>query len=147
MKIVTYIVLFSLVFFFSGCTTKKEEIGEIKTQLTILQDSLSQQSQRIAELELKIEALSNELQSGEATTTYETTYEAPKPKKVASEDFIKKVQSALAAAGFDPGRTDGKLGPKTIQALKNFQEANGLKVDGVVGVGTWEKLQEYLEKK
>ncbi len=152
MKIVTYTVLFSLVFFFSGCTTKEETgISEIKNQLTLLQDSLSQENQRVTELEFRVEALSTELQSLKTTTTHETqketSGETSQPKKVASENFVKKVQTALVAAGFDPGSTDGKTSPQTIQAIKNFQEANGLKVDGIVGVATWEKLQGYLETK
>ncbi len=135
MKIVTYMVLLSLTLFFSGCATQ-EETKEIKTQLATLQDSLSQESQKVADLESKVEALSGELQSIKGPTISEVP-------KMTSED-IKMVQLALAAAGFDPGKADGKMGPQTIQAVKKFQEANGLKADGVVGKETWEKLQGYL---
>ncbi len=137
MKIVTGIVLLSLVFFFSGCTTK-EETSEIKTQLTSLQDLLSQEKQRVIELEYKIETLSSELQSLKGIAVYEE-----KPK-VTPDDFTKKVQLALATAGFNPGKADGKMGHQTIQAIKDFQEANGLEVDGVVDKETWEKLQRSL---
>ena len=41
---------------------------------------------------------------------------------------------------------DGKMGPKTKQAVKDFQKANNLKVDGVVGKKTWAKLESYLNK-
>ena len=135
MKIMTCVVLLSLVFFFSGCATK-QETSEVKTQLTALQDSLSQTNQRLTDLESKVEAISSEIQSKKAPAVSEVS-------KITSED-IKKVQLALAAAGFDPGSADGKMGPKTVQAVKNFQEANGLKADGVVGKETWEKLQGYL---
>ena len=137
MKIVMCMVLMSLALVLSGCATKEETSG-ITTQLTALQDSLSQESQKVADLEIKVEALAREVQSLKAPAVSE----AP---KMTLED-IKKVQLALTAAGFDPGKADGKMGPQTVQAIKNFQEANGLKVDGVVGKGTWEKLQEvYLE--
>ena len=33
-------------------------------------------------------------------------------------------------------QVDGKLGPKTEQAIKAFQKANGLQVDGIVGPET-----------
>ncbi len=92
-------------------------------------------------MESKIEALSSELQSLKGTAVYEET------SKVTPEAFTKKVQLALYAAGFDPGKIDGRMGSQTIQAIKNFQEANGLKVDGVVGKETWEELQGYLEMK
>jgi uncharacterized protein (TIGR02594 family) len=53
---------------------------------------------------------------------------------------VKDIQQALAAAGFDPGPIDGIRGRRTIQAIKEFQEANGLKADGIVGPQTTAKL-------
>ena len=58
----------------------------------------------------------------------------------------KEVQQALKAAGFDPGSTDGKMGPRTKTAIREFQLANGLQADGKVGPRTWTKLQAYLKK-
>ena len=57
---------------------------------------------------------------------------------------IETVQMILAEAGFDPGKIDGKLGPKTMNALQEFQSANGLKADGKIGPMTIEKLIEFL---
>lgn len=54
------------------------------------------------------------------------------------------VQKALKNAGFNPGKVDGKLGPNTVKAIKQFQAAEGLKADGVVGRRTWEKLNAHL---
>jgi len=56
------------------------------------------------------------------------------------------VQKALRNAGYDPGAVDGKKGPKTKQAIQDFQEDNNLTVDGVVGKKTWTKLKPYLNK-
>ena len=55
-----------------------------------------------------------------------------------------KIQQALKNAGFYQGPVDGKLGAQTREAIKAFQRANGLRADGVVGRGTWEKLRPYL---
>ncbi len=58
--------------------------------------------------------------------------------------YEEKVQAALKNAGYYTGAVDGKIGSKTREAIKGFQTANGLKADGVVGPGTWEKLKKYL---
>ncbi|MBU4149027.1 MAG: peptidoglycan-binding protein [Candidatus Omnitrophica bacterium] len=59
---------------------------------------------------------------------------------------IKDIQAALKNSGFDPGSIDGKLGPRTQQAIKEFQRTKGLKIDGKVGPQTWGELREYLKK-
>ena len=58
---------------------------------------------------------------------------------------IQQVQLALKSAGFDPGSSDGKLGPRTKAAVRDFQQANGLTPDGKVGSRTWAKLEPYLK--
>ena len=50
------------------------------------------------------------------------------------------IQQALHAKGFDPGPHDGIRGRRTIAAIKAFQVANGLVVDGIVGPVTSAKL-------
>jgi peptidoglycan hydrolase-like protein with peptidoglycan-binding domain len=54
----------------------------------------------------------------------------------ASGQVVTTLQSQLKARGFDPGPVDGIFGPGTEQAVRRFQEAQGLLVDGVVGVDT-----------
>jgi len=41
---------------------------------------------------------------------------------------------------FTAGRVDGIFGTQTLAAVRQYQEANGLDVDGVVGKKTWTKL-------
>ena len=41
---------------------------------------------------------------------------------------------------FTCGTIDGHFGTKTLSAVRQFQKANGLTVDGVVGKNTWTKL-------
>jgi hypothetical protein len=47
-----------------------------------------------------------------------------------SNDKAKEVQEALKSKGFDPGTADGVIGPKTNQAIRDFQKANNLQVTG-----------------
>lgn len=49
---------------------------------------------------------------------------------------IQELQQALKDEGFDPGPVDGDLGPRTREAIRAFQKANGLTVDGIVGSAT-----------
>lgn len=53
---------------------------------------------------------------------------------------VRQVQEALKEAGFDPGPIDGVWGRLTLAAIRKFQAAKGLEVDGIVGPKTVAKL-------
>ena len=57
---------------------------------------------------------------------------------------IKQLQQTLKVAGFDPGAIDGKVGPKTKEAIMAFQKKHQLKVDGKVGFKTLSALVAYF---
>ncbi|MBV9193706.1 MAG: peptidoglycan-binding protein [Solirubrobacterales bacterium] len=44
---------------------------------------------------------------------------------------VRVVQRELARAGYAPGPIDGRYGPRTEQAVADFEVANGLRVDGL----------------
>jgi peptidoglycan hydrolase-like protein with peptidoglycan-binding domain len=56
------------------------------------------------------------------------------------DESVKAVQQALKDKGHDAGPIDGVMGPHTMQALKEFQKAEGLKVTGRLDNQTREKL-------
>ena len=65
------------------------------------------------------------------------------PTKAEFRPTAKEIQAALKNAGFNPGSIDGKIGPRTRQAIKDFQKSKGLVPDGVVGPKTWTSLGRY----
>ena len=60
---------------------------------------------------------------------------------------VKALQRQLSWLGFEPGTVDGRYGPITTGAVKRFQEANDLTVDGVVGQGTRDALRASLAQR
>jgi len=61
-------------------------------------------------------------------------------QKKAKGDTVRALQGILNARGFDCGEIDGSFGSKTDSAVRAFQKAKGLVVDGSVGAATWTAL-------
>lgn len=57
-------------------------------------------------------------------------------------DDVRNLQTMLTERGFDLGTVDGHFGGLTLSAVKDFQTANGLTADGVVGAKTWATLRK-----
>lgn len=57
---------------------------------------------------------------------------------------VKKLQECLNALGYKLV-TDGQFGPKTREALLNFQRNNGLVCDGIYGPKSQKKLREVIK--
>jgi N-acetyl-anhydromuramyl-L-alanine amidase AmpD len=55
--------------------------------------------------------------------------------------LVKRLQRLLRAARHDPGPIDGIFGGQTESAVRSFQTARGLEVDGIVGPATWKALR------
>jgi peptidoglycan hydrolase-like protein with peptidoglycan-binding domain len=65
----------------------------------------------------------------------------PQVQDGASGEAVLRLQRALNAA-LNAGLTvDGDFGPKTTDAVKRYQSAQGLAADGIVGKNTWTALQ------
>ena len=60
---------------------------------------------------------------------------------------VKRLQQRLKDLGYLTGSADGDFGAATEQAVRDFQAANGLSVDGKAGTRTIEKLYSSSAKK
>lgn len=56
-------------------------------------------------------------------------------------ETVTKLQERLNQNGANL-EVDGKFGPKTLQAVKTYQQENNLTVDGIVGENTWGALNK-----
>lgn len=130
------------VFVAGGCATtaSKKNGVELQTLKTQVADLESKVQQKDAEIDGLRQALSktteqkyNEMKESQPVSTH-----VPEPLQI---------QKALKNAGYDPGEIDGKLGRQSRKAIRAFQKANDLSVDGKVGARTWSVLAQYIEKK
>ena len=155
------IFLIACVFLLQGCVTTKKstnfELQNLQQRISALEDERDQKDDEIDSLRKDLRqarsAGNEQAKMGSSMTN------AP----IISSEFIvkdsveqeqnviritgvsaKQVQSALKNAGFYMGNLDGKIGPKSIEAIKAFQKENGLKADGVIGKQTWERLKNNL---
>jgi len=56
--------------------------------------------------------------------------------------LIRRIQRRLARLGFDPGPADGKAGRRTAAAVRKYQRARGLPIDGEATLGLLGALSE-----
>jgi membrane-bound lytic murein transglycosylase B len=65
----------------------------------------------------------------------------PRQDRALKFDERVELQQRLAAAGFDPGTADGKVGPNTIAAVRAFQRSIGAVPDGYASLDILQKLR------
>ena len=58
--------------------------------------------------------------------------------------YVCILQDGLTTLGYNTGGLDGVFGNQTNNSVRNFQERNGLTVDGLVGTNTWNVLQSQV---
>jgi len=144
----------------SGCATTQGQspmaqlqvrVGELERQSDVKDDAIRNLNHDIQSLMYKVDELGNKLRSCQvAQQTMPSAVEIGSAT-VKDEGIIRvsasteEVQRALTQAGFYQGEIDGKIGARTQKAISEFQKEQALKVDGIVGQKTWDKLQGYLD--
>ena len=68
-------------------------------------------------------------------------------RKNDSGDSVAQLQEMLISLGYLSGKADGNYGAQTVEAVRNFQKANGLTVDGSAGEETQKVLYGGNAKK
>ena len=63
---------------------------------------------------------------------------------MSKQENIAALQEALTLCGFSTSGHDGKMGPKTRSAIRDFQSSAGVEVDGSVGPNTRAALATQL---
>lgn len=141
MRIVTLLVLTSgLLIATTGCVSKgryQSEVNTLQRQLVQTEAALRAQEEKSKALEAQI---SGKKSSVAAEPYLGSTYRTPTGFELPAVD----IQKGLKGAGYYSGAINGKIGPDSREALRNFQRDNGLTPDGVCGRQTWNKLKTYL---
>jgi len=137
-RIFVLLLLVGFVFVLGGCATSTKkgddlQVQGLRDQISLLESQVELKGDEISDLKDVIWEL-NQKQAKKS------------PKLELSKASTKDIQMALSSAGFDPGKIDGKMGQRTREAVRAFQKANDLKVDGKAGKETWGLLQVFLEK-
>lgn len=145
-KVITFSLLACFVISLGGCATARKqkvlEIQGLKNQVSVLEAQIQSKDEEINSLK---EALAKTMEEKE--TQVKRMSKKRVIAEVKSRPKVKQVQIALANAGYNPGNIDGRMGGQTRDAIRAFQRANNLAVDGKVGKETWALLKEYLYKK
>lgn len=95
---------------------------------------ISEGKETIAETIKPVETVQTTPATGSVVISMETQRKGSKGTQV------KVLQWLLSLNGYNVGTVDGIFGSKTLAAVKAYQQAKGLSVDGVVGKNTWKTL-------
>ena len=132
----------------SGCAgMKHQDTALLQSQIGLLDERVSQ-LERSAGLGLSAAPIAEPMFDGGTSSgggSARKSHSTPTPSASYVKPSTREIQKALKNAGFYQGSVDGKMGPVTRDAVKEFQRVHGLTDDGVIGRKTWAKLKAYAD--
>jgi peptidoglycan hydrolase-like protein with peptidoglycan-binding domain len=130
----------------SGCAGGKmnQEVKRLQSQVSLLDQRVTQ-LERAGGTWQASDLLSEPAMEPAPTAAIvpQSISTSSKGASAAGKPATREIQQALKNSGFYQGAIDGKVGPLTREAIKEFQRVHGLKDDGVVGKQTWAQLSPY----
>ena len=129
----------------TGCATAPSrraselKIKELQGRVKQLELETGSKDENIARLEHKL----MECEDRSVSVSSQSLQPVYEFNDFSSKMTVRQIQGALKKAGFYNGAIDGKMGPKTKEAIKEFQKEYGLKADGVVGTKTRSRLGDF----
>lgn len=155
-----------LAVFLMGCATTRQPVSYDNTNIRLerIERNIIEKNKEMEEIRYSVDELSSKVDQISGTAGVRSVRPAVKEEYDDDGDPIedaglsadsgkiirvpvseKEVQLALKNAGYYDGAIDGKIGKKSVGAIKNFQKDFGLKVDGIIGRQTWNEMKKYLE--
>ena len=83
------------------------------------------------------------VKSGDEASSDEGSEEDDDGSGGAQSGVVKRVQGGLAQLGYNPGPIDGAMGPKTSEAIREYQRDHDLLIDGQATA----QLAEHIERR
>ncbi|HCM42722.1 MAG TPA: peptidoglycan-binding domain-containing protein [Candidatus Omnitrophota bacterium] len=124
-----------------------DEVTRLDMALQETRAQLQREQSRVAELEGRLGGAApayapaaNTSYAAVSSEPYSGVYRTPSGFEIPAAS----IQKALKGSGHYQGEVDGKIGPDTREAVRNFQRDNGLTPDGIVGKTTWNRLKTHL---
>jgi len=124
-----------------GCGKKQQVSEELR------QEPMSMEALNLMSTDPKLASEQKNPEAAVSTTQAVVSSEGklePLPPSGPYKPSATEIQTALKNAGYYTGIVDGKAGPKTKKSIEDFQKANNLNADGVVGAKTWALLSSHL---
>ncbi len=135
----------------AGCSATRESsnVSLLEAKVANMERAMAARDQQIEELRSEVGLLTGR---GGRSPSYSSGGRGSVSSEAKDTGIIRvlatpqEVQMALQKAGYYNGEVDGKIGRQTTEAIKQFQKDHELKVDGIVGKGTWAQMEGYLKQ-